>query len=925
MRQPLAALLISCAACSVEPNLLLTITDPEGLAGSAATLSIRREDSTATVVVLDDVQWPQTVTLVGAATGMVLLSLEVFDEPGELVAVARVQAQFDRTRDSQAVAELLSPCVKESQSGDTCVLENGERGVCSPQRACINPTCGDGVLEPRSGEVCDDGNLDNGDSCLETCQPNTCGDGFVDSSAEECDDSNREDADACTAICRFNVCGDGLINPATEACDDGNLLSDDACLPGCVLNTCGDTFINPLVEECDDGNHNPNDECNGCARVNWQTTAWVGGARLNVPPQVPFAYRDGLTGWDHELTSVSGVVEFGEEYSISLGPVYPAGTVLVAEPDRHRILALTPDGTLSTFAGTGLAGTGSIDGLGLTEAAFTPNSLQEMGDGGLVLFAQESGVYRIEDGVFRQISPAGPFECTLGSAFGEIYYIDSADVWSIDMLGNITNRISQGTYRCGGALSSAGCGWSNGRSGGDNKFRAFTASLTGTTPSGSLEDGRVAKVTGLADGRMIYLDPFGPTAVRSADTGLGCSYETYAAGTAILNDEGCRFSEGAAVSPGVCVGQIRDLFSDDNNAWYVVTEGELHCDGTNCIDRGLRLRRVDPLADELHTLIGQIHPPGDGSLQDSYLFQPAGLAIIDGVGIVAEQSTGALRWVENNRLDTRFGLPQSEDAVGVAAAFAQLLHAPTALAARGDWIAATEEGTHTIRLLTRESGEWQATHVLGGSSAPGYAEGDPSTARFDSPGGVAIDPTGKRLFLSDTGNHVVRTINLETDLVSTLFAGEPGVFGFSDDGRLNARFSEPRGLAFGPDGALYVADTENHRVRRVAVDGQVTTVLGTGQSGFGGTGLATAVQINRPLDVAVDGSGNLYVAATSGVHQVYAAEDGSVNGTNTTRQLPVSTARDCLTAVDILKEVGRFRVIVVDRCNEVVLQIVRSP
>jgi cysteine-rich repeat protein len=124
--------------------------------------------------------------------------------------------------------------------------------------------CGDGQVDV--GEQCDDGNLDNSDTCTALCQKARCGDGFVQLGAEECDDGNTQDDDMCTNLCTVDAgkqCGNGKLDPG-EQCDDGNDLDTDSCLSTCVPYTCGDGFVHMVFEECDDGNPDVSDDCVDC-------------------------------------------------------------------------------------------------------------------------------------------------------------------------------------------------------------------------------------------------------------------------------------------------------------------------------------------------------------------------------------------------------------------------------------------------------------------------------------------------------------------------------------------------------------------------------------------------------------------------------------------------------------------------------------
>ena len=122
---------------------------------------------------------------------------------------------------------------------------------------CAPATCGDGLLQ--TGEACDDGNKIDTDTCTATCELAVCGDGFVQP-GEACDDGNNTDDDDCTDTCALASCGDGALQPG-EACDDGNKIDTDACLSTCLIAACGDGVVQAGVEHCDDGNQSNSDKC----------------------------------------------------------------------------------------------------------------------------------------------------------------------------------------------------------------------------------------------------------------------------------------------------------------------------------------------------------------------------------------------------------------------------------------------------------------------------------------------------------------------------------------------------------------------------------------------------------------------------------------------------------------------------------------
>jgi cysteine-rich repeat protein len=130
--------------------------------------------------------------------------------------------------------------------------------------ACKLFVCGDGFTQPGNNEECDDGNQDNSDACTVDCQKARCGDGYLQP-GEECDDQNNNDLDACNNSCKKTFCGDGILQ-AGEICDDGNQDNSDGCTNACQLPSCGDGFVQ-AGEQCDDGNAVDLDACsNACTK-----------------------------------------------------------------------------------------------------------------------------------------------------------------------------------------------------------------------------------------------------------------------------------------------------------------------------------------------------------------------------------------------------------------------------------------------------------------------------------------------------------------------------------------------------------------------------------------------------------------------------------------------------------------------------------
>ncbi len=171
-------------------------------------------------------------------------------------------------------------------------------------------------------------------------------------------------------------------------------------------------------------------------------------------------------------------------------------------------------------------------------------------------------------------------------------------------------------------------------------------------------------------------------------------------------------------------------------------------------------------------------------------------------------------------------------------------------------------GNHVIRKVT----PFGTITTVAGTGAPGYNGDDkPATnAQLAAPTDVAVDPLGQSLYIADNGNHRIRRVDLTTGMITTV-AGT-GQQGFSGDGGPStaATLSYPSGVALDALGNLYIADSQNHRIRKVDVNGIITTVAGNGARGFSGdNGPATAASFKEPVAVAVSSTGFLFVADTA--------------------------------------------------------------
>src|SRR5690606_30422676 len=165
-------------------------------------------------------------------------------------------------------------------------------------------------------------------------------------------------------------------------------------------------------------------------------------------------------------------------------------------------------------------------------------------------------------------------------------------------------------------------------------------------------------------------------------------------------------------------------------------------------------------------------------------------------------------------------------------------------------------GYHSI--MKRTSGGVQTVFAGGNSTSYGYVNGTGTAARFRHPSFLAVDASGN-IFVADQQNHRIRKITPSG--VVTTFAGS-GSIGSANGIGTAASFNYPMGLAFDASGNLYVADAYNHRIRKITPAGVVSTYAGSGAAGLL-DGTLSAARFNYPIGLSFDGNGDLYVADRS--------------------------------------------------------------
>jgi hypothetical protein len=259
---------------------------------------------------------------------------------------------------------------------------------------------------------------------------------------------------------------------------------------------------------------------------------------------------------------------------------------------------------------------------------------------------------------------------------------------------------------------------------------------------------------------------------------------------------------------------------------------------------------------ELALLAGGIGGQGtaNGTGINARFYSPTGVAVDSSGNVyVADQSNNTIRKVTPTASVTTLagspGQPGSHDGTGSGARFTY----PTGVAVDSSGnVYVADRGNHTIRKVTPTG---DVTTLAGSPGQYGSQDGTGSGARFYYPTGVAVDSSGN-VYVADQQNHTIRKVT-QAGVVTT-FAGIAGLAG-SDDG-MPGTFNDPSGIAVDASGTLYVADQQNQTIRLVTPAGVVTTLAGAAGTNRFQDGTGSSAWFNGPTGVAVDSSGNVYVA-----------------------------------------------------------------
>jgi sugar lactone lactonase YvrE len=566
------------------------------------------------------------------------------------------------------------------------------------------------------------------------------------------------------------------------------------------------------------------------------------------------------------------------------------GNLYIADQQNHRIRKVAASGIITTIAGTGSYGFGG-DG-GAATAANLANPAGVALDGIGNLYIADSQNHRIRkvttSGIVSTVAGTGTAGYDGDGAAATAANLNNPVGVAVDGMGNVyiadalNHRIRK--VAANGVITTvAGTGMA-GFSG--DGGAATSANLN--TPAGVTVDGMGNFYVSDQKNQRIRMVSTAGIIITVAGTGTaGYSEDGVAANTASLNNPAGLAVDGSGnlyiadqsnhrvrkVSAGGIISTVAGngigIYSGDGG---MATTNSLYSPGGVLIDGMGNLYIADALNHRIRKVAnngiiatvagnGTVSYGGDrGPATSASLYNPVGVAF-DGTGnfYIADQQNQRIRKVATSGIITTVagnGL-FTFGGDGGAATAANLAN-PSGVAVDGVGnIYIADALNQRIRKVATSG---IITTVAGNGIAGFSGDGGAATAAsLNNPVGVTVDGTGN-LYIADSQNNRIRKV-ATSGIISTV-AGN-GTASNSGDGGLAtaAGFNYTAGVVLDGSGNLYIADQGNHRIRKVATDGIVTTVAGNGTAGYSGDGgLATAANLANPASMVVDGMGNLYIS-----------------------------------------------------------------
>lgn len=516
------------------------------------------------------------------------------------------------------------------------------------------------------------------------------------------------------------------------------------------------------------------------------------------------------------------------------GLVYDSqGNLFTVDTGNHRIRKITPSGIVSTFAGSSL---GYLDGNGTTAQFRTPidividtsdnlyvsdsanNRIRKINPSGLVTTLAGNGAAGSADGLGALAQLRDPRGLTIDSS-ANLYLADYGNhrIRKIDSTGNVST------------IAGTTSGFVNGPSSVAKFSNPYDLVLNST-------------------GDIIVAD-YANSAIRKIINHNG----TYLTST-IAGNLGLGYRDGSGIESQFA--NPSSLAIDNSDNIYIVDRANN------------RIRKIDGVNGSVTTIAGSgVAGFLDAKLANASLNLPEFLIFGKNNNLlISDTVNDRIRSLDltavtdsNSSQD-----PVSDLTVSTIAGLASiagnrdgnssvsLYNSPYGIVTDSSGnIYVADRANHLIRKIDSSN----QSSVFAGSSVAGSTDGFRLSASFNSPSDLALDSSGN-LYVADYGNHLIRKIT-PNGTVSTL-AGD-GTAGFADGLGIAAKFRNPIGLAIDASDNIYVSDYNNDRIRKIDNLGNVSTIAGSGTAGFL-DGTASLARFNKPIGIEVTNDGSLYIA-----------------------------------------------------------------
>lgn len=511
-----------------------------------------------------------------------------------------------------------------------------------------------------------------------------------------------------------------------------------------------------------------------------------------------------------------------------------SGNLYVADTGNNAIRMITPAGVVTTLAGNGSAG--STDGTGVAARFNTPKGLTVNGAGTLIYVADSdnqeiravtsAGVVTTYAGAAGQSGSTNDPSNPLNARFSDpsdVTLDAGGNLYVADTINSVIRRIS-----AAGAVTTL--------AGQVGKFGHVDG-----TGAGAQFDGPTAVAVDPA-GATVYVADQASNTIRTVSTAAGVV--TTLAGSSTTH--GWTNGTGSAASFYTPTG----IATDGTNVYIADTSTNL-------------LRSIAIGTAAVTTLAGSVGGRGyqDAAVGSNARFDNAHGVASDAAGniYVADWGNNLIRMITPagvvSTLAGQAGVAGSSDGTGTAAQFDT--PRDIALDSNGNLYVA-DAGNATIRKITMPGAV--VSTVAGIAGTPGRVDGPYGTNTLGEPTGVATDASNN-LYIADWANNSIRMLATSGTL-STVAGSTSGASGTTNGALLTARFTGPRELAVDSSGLIYVADRDDAMIRKVDLAGNLVSTLAgiANDPGYRDAASGSSAQFNWPASIAIDGSGNLYVA-----------------------------------------------------------------